>query len=204
MPNNVTLPVLHLASQSPRRHQILEAVGINFVSHFPEAVELQPSFEDIDQVIMTNARTKAQSILNQLEDPRDISLGADTLVLLEEAVLGKPMNEQDAVEMLTLLSGRSQTVVTGLHLCSRDFGERTSVVRSTVTFRKLTKDEILLYARTREPYDKAGAYAVQGLGALFIQRIEGSYTNVRGLPIERLLKEMQALTKIPIYEWFRP
>jgi len=203
MPNYVTLPVLHLASQSPRRHQLLEAIGISFVSHLPEAVELQPSFEEIDRVIVTNARAKAESILNQIEEPRDISLGADTLVMLDEAVLGKPTNEQDAIEMLSMLSGKTQTVLTGMHLCSRDFGQRSTVVRSSVTFKRLSKEDILQYAKTKEPYDKAGAYAVQGLGALLIQRIEGSYTNVMGLPIETLLQEIQNLTKIPIHEWFR-
>jgi len=203
MPLNVTLPILHLASQSPRRRQLLEAIGLPYVVHSPDALELHPSSDEIDRIIIQNARAKAESVLGKLSNEEDIVLGADTLVLLDKRVLGKPTDQDNAVETLTLLSGQTQTVVTGLHLCSPRYGERSLTVRSSVTFRKLAPEEIKQYVQTREPYDKAGAYAVQGLGALFIQRIDGSYTNVMGLPIEAVMKEMSALTHIPIYEWFR-
>ncbi len=202
MPQNVTLPVLHLASQSPRRKQLLEAIGIAFKAHLPKGVEeLHPAADEVDSVMIANARAKARSI--SIERAEDVALGADTLVCLNNEVLGKPRDPKHATEILQKLSGKTQTVVTGLYLYSKKFGERSCLVKSEVTFKRLSADEISQYTQTREPYDKAGAYAVQGVGALFIEKIEGSYTNVMGLPIEAVMTELSALTHIPIFEWFR-
>lgn len=196
------LPVLHLASQSPRRRQLLESVGLPFIVTLPTTDEEHPDAPSIELVTVKNSHAKASSIIARISNPQDIALGADTLVLLDDQVMGKPRDAQDAAAILKKLSGRTQTVVTGLTLLSSHYGRRDAVVKSAVTFRALSDREINDYTRTREPYDKAGAYAVQGIGALFIERIEGSYTNVMGLPIETVMKELSALTSIPIYEWF--
>lgn len=195
------LPILHLASQSPRRRQLLEAVGLPFSVTLPVGDEAHPCAADIESVAKANARAKAESILSNVK-PDDIALGADTLVLLGDEVMGKPRDSADATRMLKRLSGQTQTVVTGMAMVSRRYGARELVVKSQVTFRDLADEEIREYTKTREPYDKAGAYAVQGIGALFIARIDGSYTNVMGLPIEAVMTELSALTGIPIYQWF--
>lgn len=178
-------------------------MGLPFCVTLPQAEEQHPEVKSIEQGTIANARVKATSILEQLPRPTDIALGADTLVVLGTAVLGKPKDEADAIRILGLLSGKIQTVYTGIHLVSPHYGKREAVVTSEVHFKKMTAEEIRAYAKTREPYDKAGAYAVQGLGALFIEKIVGSYTNVMGLPIEAVMNELTALTKIPIYEWFK-
>lgn len=197
------LPLLHLASQSPRRKQLLEALGLGFRVVLPTASEVHPEVSSVEAITLQNALDKATSIKNELADPTDIALGADTLVVLGPNVLGKPMDATHAAEMLRRLSGRTQMVVTGIALFSPQFGTRKAATKSYVTFRKLTDDEILNYCATREPYDKAGAYAVQGMGALFIESIEGSYTNVMGLPIESLMVELSSLSKIPVHHWFQ-
>lgn len=200
----MNLPQLYLASESPRRKQLLRAIGLPFEVIVPMAAESHPSSQtEAERVVLANALEKASSILSHLKRSEDIALGADTLVLLDEIALGKPKDRADAERILRALSGRTQTVLTGIALVSPQLGKRQAAVRSLVTFRELTQKEISDYATTREPYDKAGAYAVQGMGALFIERIEGSYTNVMGLPIEAVMIELQALSKIPLHEWFR-
>jgi len=125
------------------------------------------------------------------------------LVLIDHEVLGKPKNKSEVIETLKKLSGKSHRVVTALAMLSEEYGKRLSLTESTVYFRDLTDEEVLAYAKTEEPYDKAGSYALQGLGSLFIEKVEGSYTNVVGLPVETLLRELEALTQIPIFDWFK-
>jgi septum formation protein len=195
------LPTLILASQSPRRRQILENMGLKFTVHLPEAEEEMPSVASSERVIVANAHAKAVSVASKRE-PEDIVLGADTLVLLDGEVMGKPKSPQDARAMISKLSGRTHEVITGLSLITRQTQSWNRAVKSRVTFRKITEEETTHYLATREPYDKAGAYAVQGLGAMYIERIEGSYTNVMGLPIEELLKGLDEVSGVSIYEWF--
>ena len=198
------LPQLVLASQSPRRKQLLKALGLSYVAEDPDADEEHPLTEGVEEIICRNALNKAASIATRLANPKNIIIGADTLVVLGSESIGKPKAPEDVKATLKKLSGVTHEVYTGLALLSPHYGCRQSVVRTSVTFRVLSSQEIENYAKTREPYDKAGSYAVQGLGMLFIEKIEGSYTNVMGLPLEKLLEEMEALTEIPIYQWFMP
>jgi len=197
------IPKLLLASASPRRRQLLEALGLSF-EVIPAAVEeIDPSSESIESGVIENAKRKAVAGLKSARHESDVIIAADTLVVLKEKVLGKPKDSADVLSMLTQLSGKTHKVVTGMVLQTPS-GQNCSVsVSSFVTFRNLAEDEIKSYAATREPYDKAGSYAIQGLGAIFIDKIEGSYTNIMGFPIERFLIELPKVTGLPIYQWFR-
>jgi septum formation protein len=195
------LPTLVLASQSPRRRQILDNMGLKFAVRMPKSEEVMPTAANSESGILANAFAKAASLRAEVGS-NDIILGADTLVISEGEVMGKPTSPAVAKDMLQRLSGRTHEVITGLTLLTGPTRSWKKAVKSLVTFRRMTESEIAQYLATSEPYDKAGAYAVQGLGALFIERIEGSYTNVMGLPIEELLKGLGEISGIPIYEWF--
>ena len=199
----IALPSLVLGSVSPRRRQLLDNLGLPYSVVDPDATEAHPDAKSVDEVTQRNALSKARSVLRRITSPDTVIVGADTLVVVEEAVLGKPRDKEDAVRMLRLLSGREHEVVSGLALVSPRYGERTRSVRSRLRFRSLSPEDIEDYLSTREPWDKAGAYAVQGLAMLFIERVEGSYTNIVGLPLEALLEELAALTSIPLPNWFR-
>jgi septum formation protein len=192
---------LVLASQSPRRRQLLEALGLPFRIELPEGDEDHPNTRDIETIIVGNALRKAQSIFSKLK-PNEVALGADTLVVIKDKVLGKPKTVSEAHEMISSLSGTKHQVVTGIALTSSTWGDRCLAVKSQVEFHKLTEAEISSYIETKEPYDKAGAYAIQGLSALFIKNVEGSYTNVMGLPIEALLQELAKLLKVSPFDFF--
>jgi septum formation protein len=197
--NHDEIPRLFLASQSPRRRQILGSLGLAFEVVASVAQEDHPHALQVETVTQQNALRKAK---NANVSSEGVILGADTLVVLGDEVLGKPTDADEIRRMLGKLSANTHTVVTGIALVSSRWGTRVSAMRSHVTFRRLPEREIEEYLLTREPYDKAGSYAVQGLGSLFIDRIDGSYTNVMGLPIELLLPELAALTHIPLYRWF--
>jgi len=115
--------------------------------------------------------------------------------------MGKPESSGDVRRMLSDLSGQTHEVITGLALVSNEFGCRESFAKSLVTFKRLSEEMIDQYANTREPYDKAGSYAVQGLGAIFIEKISGSYTNVMGFPLEHFLEELSQLAPFPLAKW---
>lgn len=153
------------------------------------------------QNTLSNALKKAQSVQSAFSSDT-LVIGADTLVTLEDRIFNKPRNKEDAKQMLQQLSGRTHEVVTGVAIISTNLGEFTQNCLSQVQFKKMDDKEIESYCSTQEPYDKAGAYAVQGLGSLFIERIEGSYTNVMGLPIETLLTLLAQATRTRVYEWF--
>ena len=173
-------PVLCLASVSPRRRELLAQIGVpHFVTgaHIDEAVHRGERPHDYVQRM---ARTKAQTVWEQ-----DLSLpvlGADTTVVLDGKVFGKPADRADALRMLGLLSGRTHEVLTAVALASQD-GVSMRVSVSAVRFRSLAADEIAAYWETGEPRDKAGAYAIQGLGAVFIESLSGSFSGVMGLPL---------------------
>lgn len=200
---NAELPSLYLASQSPRRAQLLEALGLPYKKLDVSVDEAPGSVNTIQEVVKWNAVLKGRAGLPLLPRDRDIVLGADTLVVIQDEVLGKPRDPEDALRMLRRLSGATHQVWSGLFLASRENGELTRAVLSEVTFHKLSEETIGQYITTREPYDKAGSYAVQGLSTLFIDKIAGSYTNVMGLPMECLLESLTELTSISIFEWFR-
>ena len=183
----MTAPRVILASQSPRRRELLTLVGI--------AHEVRPA--DIDETYLAGelprahaerlAREKAQVIAR--DEPDAIVVGSDTIVVVDGDVLGKPRNEADAIAMLTRLSGRSHVVMTAVAV-SRRGAQRSDVVEVGVTFHSLGADDIEAYVATREPMDKAGAYGIQGYGATIVERVDGDYFAVMGLPLQRLVRLM--------------
>jgi septum formation protein len=180
----VEVPVLVLASASPRRARILRELGVPHrvaVSHQDES--LLPG-EDGAAAVERLARAKALAVARNEALP---VLGADTEVLCDDHLLGKPADDGEARGMLRRLSGRSHEVVTGLCLV-RDEDVLVGVDRSRVTFAPLSEDEMTWYIATGEPHDKAGAYHIDGRGALFIETVEGSPSNVAGLPVRLLLR----------------
>lgn len=177
---------LVLASASPRRRELLERLGIPF------KVSVCKAEENIDRGNLTPeqlarelALLKAKDVARTLED--GLVIGADTIVVLDDEILGKPKSREEAGRMLHLLSGRSHQVITGLALVEAGGGrvQLTSEV-TTVWFRRLDPGEVEWYLDTGEPMDKAGAYGIQGKGSILVDRIEGCYFNVVGLPLTRL------------------
>jgi septum formation protein len=181
---------LILASASPRRAEILASLAIPFEVDPADVDETPLDGEDPAATAARLASAKAAAVAARR--PGALILAADTLVVLEDRTLGKPADDAEAARMLALLSGREHRVVTGVCLSRGAEGPRTEIAWSSVRFSPLSAEEIAWYVATGEPRDKAGAYAVQGLGARFIERIEGSFTNVMGLParaVYRLLTE---------------
>jgi septum formation protein len=169
-----------LASASPRRRELLSQIGVPHIvrpAHIDETLRADESARDY---VVRLAREKAQAVCAQ--DATLPVLGADTAVVLDGTIFGKPSGRDDAVDMLMRLSGRTHEVLTAVALATRDaLAERLSVSR--VTFRTLTREECDAYWDTGEPHDKAGAYAIQGRGAVFVERLEGSFSGVMGLPL---------------------
>ncbi|MBW1742784.1 MAG: septum formation inhibitor Maf [Deltaproteobacteria bacterium] len=183
---------LILASSSPRRRYLLEQAGLTFTV-IPSTVDESsvPADTPEDHVRLL-AEAKAKEISESY--PESWVIGADTLVLIDGNILGKPDSATRAREMLETLSGKTHSVLTSFFVCCQSNGRAFfETVESKVLFKTLSDAEIDWYIRTGEPFDKAGGYAVQGLGSFFVKRIEGSYTNVVGLPIcevmEYLLSE---------------
>ncbi|HED19381.1 MAG TPA: septum formation inhibitor Maf [Gammaproteobacteria bacterium] len=181
---------LILASASPRRQALLEQVGIAFRQQVAEIDETPLHNETAEDYVMRLALEKARAVRHHSDAGGLPVLGADTTVVVDGRPLGKPDSLAHAREMLQLLSGREHQVMTAVALV-RD-REAVRLNTSRVWFRPLGENEIDAYWRTGEPQDKAGAYAIQGLGAIFIERLEGSYTGVMGLPLhetDQLLQE---------------
>jgi septum formation protein len=184
------MAALILASASPRRREILSALGVEFEVVVPEVEELGGG--EPREVVLENARRKARAVLDQA--PADaVVLGADTEVVLNGNVLGKAAEEAQARGYLEALSGRTHEVLGGLVLLGpADKGgetrERSGVASSHVTFRKLDPRTVDLYLASGEWRDRAGAYAIQGLGSLLVERLEGDFSNVVGLPVGLLLE----------------
>ena len=183
---------LILASASPRRKELLSLVGLNFEIKPSNAKEIILKGETPGEHVLRLSEEKAVSI--SIHNPDAWVLGADTIVIINGEVLGKPASADEAREMLRKLSGRKHTVITGFCIVRQSTGIIVrNTVESSVVFKEISEDEIDWYVRKKEPYDKAGGYAVQGIGAFFIKEIHGSYTNVIGLP---LCEVMEALKKI--------
>ncbi len=181
--------MLILVSASPRRAELLRNAGIPFAvvpAHVRE--ELLPNEMPLDYA-QRLARDKASAIF--ASHPEDAVLGADTVVVVDEHLLEKPAHAEDAARMLRLLSGRTHQVITGVCVLAKGF-ERSVAEVTQVTFSELSNDEIAAYVRTREPMDKAGAYAIQGIASRWAERIEGCYFNVVGLPMPRVYQLLQA------------
>lgn len=179
-----------LASGSPRRRELLERIGLtDFIVRVPEMEESFPEGLTPQEVVSYISREKAEAAV-KLCGPDDIVITADTMVFLDQARLGKPRDEAHALEMLTALQGRKHTVCTGVSVCRGD--RRLTETESTgVFFRSATEAELRRYISTGEPMDKAGAYGVQGRGALLVERLEGDFFNVMGLPVLRLARMLE-------------
>ena len=186
----MTPPRVILASQSPRRRELLTLIGMPH--------EIRPA--DIDEAYRPGeqpaphaerlAREKAATVAR--DEPDAVVIGSDTIVVVDGDVLGKPRDEAHAAEMLARLSGRAHVVLTAVAVQWRGV-ERSAVERVGVTFRALSAAEILAYIATREPMDKAGAYGIQGYGATIVERVDGDYFAVMGLPLQRLVRLMAEL-----------
>jgi septum formation protein len=170
-------PQLHLASTSPRRREILQSLGIDFEVVMVETDESPRIGESAEELVLRLAIAKAEAATGA-----DYVLGSDTVVVLDDLVLGKPVDSDDAVDMLLALSGRSHLVLTAVALRTPN-GTRTVLSKTDVRFREIDRDEAIRYWHSGEPADKAGGYGIQGLGGIFVEAINGSYSGVMGLPV---------------------
>ena len=173
------MPELHLASHSARRQEILAALGLAFTSAGVDADERQLDGESPADMVLRLAELKAVSA--EVE-PSAVVIGADTAVVLGDRVFGKPVDRDDCLAMLGALSGRTHQVLTGVAVRA-DGRIHTALSTTDVTFREIRPDEALQYWQSGEPRDKAGAYAIQGKGGVFVEAISGSYSGVVGLPV---------------------
>ena len=172
-----------LGSKSPRRQDLLEKLGITFSIASKEVDEVYPEELNKEEIAIYLAVLKADAFLEELSDDT-IVITADTIVCQDEKVLGKPINREDAIKTIKLLSGRSHEVITGVCLLSKT-KKHSFFVNTRVFFSKLTDDEIEYYVDQYKPYDKAGAYGIQEwIGYVGIDHIEGSFYNVVGLPVK--------------------
>jgi septum formation protein len=184
---------LILASASPRRAEILRGAGITFAVLSSAVDETPFPGESPHDIVQRLASAKAELVAARAVGPA-IVIAADTVVALEGQIIGKPRSTDDARHILEQLASRTHSVLTGVALIRLPDGERRSFVETThVHFSALSSDEIFHYLATGEPYDKAGAYAIQGRAGRYIQRIEGCYFNVVGLPLARLSQELAEL-----------
>ena len=179
-----------LASQSPRRQELLKLTGLPFIVRAADVDETMDKSLPVRQEVARVSRLKAQTIA-ACASPEDLVIAADTIVVIDGRELGKPHSEEEALDMLRLLSGRTHEVVTALSVCRGARIESESVV-TQVTFRSLCEAELRAYAKTGEPMDKAGSYGVQGYGSMFVSRIEGDYFSVMGLPLCPLCRMLRA------------
>lgn len=185
---NMKMEKVCLASSSPRRRELLEQVGIPFEVVTSTYEETNQCYGSPAELVERQAQGKAMAA--SVDGSLQPVIGADTIVAYGNRVLGKPENEEDARRMLHLLSGKVHSVITGV--CIRyDQCVHTFHCETKVHFYTLSDDDIDAYIKTGEPMDKAGAYGIQGKGALFVEWIEGSYTNVVGLPVEMVAKALK-------------
>jgi len=190
---------LILASKSPRRLELLEKIGLDF-DVIPSTVEEDSiAGESPDGHVLRLAEAKALDVAERY--PERWVVAADTIVCVDDSVLGKPKTREEAIEMLTRLSGRDHHVFTGFSVnhVAKKVRDRQAV-KTAVKVKPLTKPEMEWYAGTGEPFDKAGGYAIQGIGAFMIESIRGSYTNVVGLPMCELIQMMTCLGALSISE----
>jgi septum formation protein len=185
-------PNLILASQSPRRKELLTLAGFRFTVRACPVEEVRAAGEDPRAYVTRLARAKAEA---SYDGPGEIVLGADTVVVLDERVLEKPHHEAGAKAMLRALSCREHVVLTGICLKHRN-GTIVDCESTRVSFVALDEREIDEYVASGEPMDKAGAYAIQGLASKFVDRVDGCYFNVMGLPLALVYKHLEAFTKL--------
>lgn len=176
-----------LASESPRRREILANTNINFTTKSIPTEEVIDPKLPLPQAIEQVAQQKAKAVQPLL--PKEVILGADTIVSIDGEILGKPHTKEKAIKMLETLSGRTHQVITGVAILYEDTCELFHEI-SEVTFYPLTQQEIFDYVDTKEPLDKAGAYAIQGKGAILVAKISGDYYNIVGLPIAKVYRRL--------------
>lgn len=180
---------LILASSSPRRKELL---SMNLLSYevIPSTIQevMDPSLSP-EELVCSLARQKAEDVFRSHSE--DVVLGADTIVVYDGSALGKPSDREDAIRVLRTLSGQTHTVYTGVCILSDDV-TRSFVVSTDVTFWELSETEIEAYVNSGEPFDKAGSYGIQGLGARLVQSIAGDYYSVVGLPVSKVVRELES------------
>jgi septum formation protein len=180
-----------LASASPRRKELLQEMGLEFRTVPSAAAEVHSEDLTAREVALVNAYRKAREVAKK--HPDSLVIGADTLVYLDTTLFGKPTDRADAVNMLMRLQGRTHHVITGLCLLHlRSHRQRVISEVTAVTFHPLEEARVREYLAQMDPLDKAGAYAIQDRGHLIVERIAGSYSNVVGLPVERLRQELES------------
>ena len=191
---------LILASASPRRKYLLENVGINFSVMEPTGeLEYDGLLKPAD-FALKNAEIKAKSVLDKVGE-NDFILSADTIVVVDDMVLGKPVDADDARIMLGLISGKIHKVITGFSILSWDQKVSFSdAITTLVKIKNLSQDEINGYINTGEPFDKAGSYGIQGIGSFMIHSISGSYTNVVGLPVARVISNLRKFGVVDLFK----
>lgn len=185
---------LILGSQSPRRKKLLAGLDLPFDIRVIETEENFPAEMPVEEVAVYLAKIKGEAHLSQLAQ-NELVLTSDTVVISDNQILGKPKSREEALKMLTLLSGKAHEVVTGVHLLTLEksisFSDTTKVF-----FKKMDAEEIVYYVDKYKPFDKAGSYGIQEwIGYALIEKIEGSYFNVMGLPVARLYDELKKLTE---------
>lgn len=185
-----------LASGSPRRREMLEGLGIDFtIIKAPDSVEPLPQRgDDPDQFAEKASLAKAEAV--QADNPNAVVIGSDTIVVLGREIMGKPKNDDDAMRMLSSLVGATHRVVSGCAICTPDGPPTVFSVSTDVTMGDLPLETLYSYIQTGEPRDKAGAYAIQGIGGFLVESISGSYNNVVGLPLHKMVRHLMRLKAI--------
>ena len=183
-----------LASQSPRRKQLLQWAEINFDVIVKETDESYPEKLQVEDVAVYIARNKALAVKKEIHDDK-IIIAADTIVVLGDEIIGKPKDREEAVNILSRLSGNRHLVITGVVITKKE-KEIAFADTTEVWFHDLTKEQIEFYVDKYKPYDKAGAYAIQEwIGVIGIQKISGDFYNVMGLPVSRVIKELSSFNE---------
>ncbi|PGL73330.1 Maf family protein [Bacillus sp. AFS055030] len=181
---------LILASASPRRKELLSMLNIPFIIETSDVEEVMEQNLQSSEIVMKLAEEKAIDVSNK--NPNAVVIGADTIVTYNDKKLGKPTSKEDAFAMLKMLSGKTHEVYTGVSIINN--GERSSFYECTkITFSELSDQEIIDYINTNEPMDKAGSYGIQGYGGTFVEKIEGDYYSVVGLPINKVKRKLNEL-----------
>jgi septum formation protein len=189
-----------LASASPRRRELLSQVGIDFQVIPSNADEILLPGETPEAHVVRLSCDKALDVANRPEQSGRWFIGSDTVVVRDEAILGKPADASEAAVMLSSLSGRSHRVISGYAVYDRLRGQTLSAAITTkVFFKDLTRQEIEGYIATGEPFDKAGSYAIQGIGSFMVPKVEGSYTNVVGLPLCEVIAALEELGALELF-----
>ncbi|MBC2853079.1 MULTISPECIES: Maf family protein [Cetobacterium] len=184
-----------LASKSPRRKEILAQLGFQLQIKSKDIEEISDKVEIVEQIKDISLK-KVMAVA--VENPKEFVVGADTVVVIDGKILGKPKSEMDAEKMLKSLSGKNHEVITAYTLINLEKNIKiTNSVESTVYFKQISDEEIKWYIKSGEPMDKAGAYGIQGLGSIFVDKIDGDFFAIMGFPINHFIKTLNNL-KIPI------